>query len=233
MICIKITTDNEEYKKLITSFVFPGISFIDNQRYISFSFDNKHPRYLEVVSKIPDLLSLDTLVEISNSKENNLYLPLPSIDSLLASCLEESKQSFVKESKKRYFEESNDKLEEKEIKKSKINLSHRNRYLKDREIFIDNYLSEIDRLIRTIKIRVGEKYDLYDSLKSKRDFNKDFYLFYSSSCRSKEFLNKLDIYETPMDIISKIIHDKYKGCYTSICTVLSNGYVDAKVERLK
>jgi len=237
VISIKIMTDKEESKTLISSFVFPGIPFTDNGKYITFVVNDKCPRYLEVLSKIPELLALDNLVEISNSKENNQCLLLPSIDSFLKECSDEVKQSVTKETKKRYFEyQSSDKLEEGEIKKSKfirINYSRKDRYLKDRKIFIDNYLSEVDRLIRTNPIRIGGKYNLFSSLQNKGIFNKDFYLFYSRSFLSKEFLGKLGINETPMDIIAEIINAQYNGQYQSMSNISQNGFVTAEVQRIK
>ena len=74
MISITIRTDNEETKKLISTFVFPGVSFYDNGTSISFSVDHKDPHYSEISTKIPELLRLDTLVEISNSNKNKQFL---------------------------------------------------------------------------------------------------------------------------------------------------------------
>lgn len=233
MLRVKIKTTVEETKKLI-HIVFPGLSFYDNGKSISFSVDQKHPDYLQILSKIPDLLTLDTLVEISNSKEDSQYVPLPGVESFLTECSEESKkQRSEKECKKRYFEPSIDELEEGEIRKPKVNLSHRNRYLRDRKIFIDIVILEVDKLVRSNQIEVGEKYDLFRSLSNRGSFNKDFRLFYSKSDRSRDFLTKLDISEFPMDIIDKIIYTRYKGDYASECSISDNGYIDAKIKRCK
>lgn len=211
------------------------MSFYDNGKSISFSLDQKHHDYLKILSKIPDLLTLDTLVEISNSKEDSQYVPLPGVESFLMKCSEESKkQSSEKECKKRYFESSIDKLDEREIKKpTKVNQYNRDKYLRNREQFIDIVMSEVDNLVRTTHIKVGEKYDLFRSLANRGNFNKDFRLFYSSSDRSRDFLNKLDIDEFPMDIIDKIIYTKYKGDYASECNISENGYINAKIKRCK
>jgi len=234
MIQIKININNEVSKNLISSSIYSGIPFFDNGTYITYVFDNKSPHYLGVLSKIPQLLCLDTLVEISNAKEENKYISLSSIDSFLKECSEESKQR--KERNKRSYQELTDNLEnEKEtIKKPKINYSHRSKYLTDRDIFLNIYLSEVDEIIKTRQIFIGDNYNIFESLnKTKKNFNHDFHLFYSSSQQSRDFLAKLDIYETPMDIIEKEIHKRYNGKYLSICNVNYNGYIYAKLERVK
>jgi hypothetical protein len=229
---IKITCKNEEIKKIITSFVFSNIPLIERDNYISVLINDIDPNYVEILNKIPELLQLDSLVEISNHltidtscNENNQYL-LPLVDSFISECSEQSK--------KRYFED----FEEKLIKPKKPKTDHvedyrKNKYLDKRDYFIKKYLSETDYLINNRVIKIGEKYDLYKELKENEDFNKNFYYFYSSSPKSRDYLHKLGIDETPMDIIKAEIKERYKDRFICISEVHNNGYVNSKVERVR
>ena len=238
-IFIKITSNNEEIKKLISSFVFPDIHFIERNDCISASIKDTNPRYVEILKKIPELLSLNTLVEVSNQMTidtisepfSNQYIELPSVDSFLSECSEQSK--------KRYFDQSDD-LEEgeiaqpKKVKKDDKYDYYRNRYLDKRDYFINTYLSEVDYLIKNKTMRIGDKYDIYKIFReSKTNFNKNFYYFYSSSPKSRDYLSKLGINETPMDIIKSEIKNKYQNRFICISNVSSSGYVDSKIERIR
>ena len=237
IIFIKITTKNEEIKKIISSFVFPDIPFVESNGCISASIKETHPRYAEILNKIPELLVLDSLVEVSNKltidtsfDKNDQYI-LPNVDSFLSECSEQSK--------KRYFDQNDEQEQSKIVQSKKAKIDHkfnsrRAKYIDKREYFIDQYLNEVHYLIENKEIRVGEKYDIYGRFKDfNPNFNKNFYLFYSSSPESRKYLRNLDINETPMDIIKSEIKNKYQNRFICISDLKSNGYVDSKIERIR